>query len=271
MPDAPTDPPALLTRRGDVAVLTLNRPHGANALNLEMVLALAEAVEALHAGGWARAVILRAEGKVFCGGGDVTAFSAFCERGDAEGLSAHLREVTRQLHHVQEHLMALDAPVIAEVNGAAAGAGMSLVLAADFAFAGPRARLVPAYPALGFSADGGMSWLLPRLVGARKAAEILLTNPVIDAAEAAALGLVNAALPDEAALKAAVLQCAETLSRGSRPAMGAVRKLLRGSASASLHDQFEAESRSMAELAAGPDVAEGLTALRQKRPPTFGA
>jgi 2-(1,2-epoxy-1,2-dihydrophenyl)acetyl-CoA isomerase len=271
VPTTPSDPPALLSRHADVAVLTLNRPDGANALNLDMILALAERVEDLHREGWARAVVLRAEGRIFCGGGDVVGFAGFCKRGDAAGLSAHLREVTRQLHQAQTRLTALGVPVIAAVNGAAAGAGMSLVLAADFAYAGPRARLTPAYAAIGFSADGGMSWLLPRLVGQRRAAEIMLTNRTIGAAEAASLGLVNEALADDETFEIDVLHKAEALARGSRPAMAATLRLLREAGARSLPDQLEAESRSMAELALGPDVAEGLTALRQKRPPSFGA
>ena len=248
----------LLTRSGDIAILTLNRPDAG----------LKARAEQLVAEDWARAVVLRANGRLFCGGGDVAAFRQGLDSGGVSNFSALIAELVGELHKGLMTLLSLDAPLIAAVQGTAAGAGMSLALAADFTYARPNARFVPAYPGIGFSADGGMSWFLPRIVGGRRAAQILLTNEVLDASSAASAGIVTEIFTDED-FDGAVLKRAEALAAGPRKAMGVVRKLISRSLETPLHDQLLAEAAGMVALSASSDVAEGLLALRDRRPPHF--
>jgi len=258
-----------LDRHGDVAVLSLARPEGANAIDMGLVQALDSTADRLAAEGWARAIVLRADGKIFCAGGDVKGFTAVLESGP-DALPDHIGDLAGALHRAMEKLLALDAPLLAAVNGPAAGAGMSLALAADLAYGGPRAKLTPAYGRIGLSADGGMTWTLPRIVGERRAAQILLLNETLGAEEAARLGLFTEALSEDGeAFDAAVLARAQKVAEGPRRAQGIVRRLIRQSASASLHDQLAAEAEGMAALAAGDDVREGLTAFGEKRGPRF--
>jgi len=265
-----TSPSAVrLDRHGDVAVLSLARPEAANAIDLPSVLALEAVIDQLAKDGWARAIVLRADGKIFCGGGDVKGFSSFLDAGP-NGLTDHIRELADAMHRMIEKLLALDAPLVAAVNGPAAGAGMSLVLAADLAYGGPRAKLSPAYGRIGLSADGGMTWTLPRIVGERRAAQILLLNETLGVEEATRLGLFTEALGEEGeAFDAAVLARAQKIAEGPRRAQGVVRRLLRQSASTSLHDQLAAEAEGIASLAGGSDAREGLTAFAEKRAPAF--
>jgi 2-(1,2-epoxy-1,2-dihydrophenyl)acetyl-CoA isomerase len=189
---------------------------------------------------------------------------------DKDELPSFIARLAGDLHVGLLKLLSLDAPLIVAVNGAAAGAGMSLVLAADLAYAGPRTRLVPAYPTIGFSADGGMSWTLPRIVGEKRAAEIMLLGETFTAAQAAAEHLVTAALDEDGeAFDAAVLDKARAVAAGPRRAFGAIRRLLRASAGASLSDQLANEAAAMADLATGADVAAGIAALAAKTRPVF--
>lgn len=262
--------PVLLERRDGVAILTLNRPESANAIDLAMTAALGGAVGQLAQEGWARAVVLRSRGRLFSAGGDVRAFRQSLQAGGPDKLAAFVKDLVDDLHRAQLALLDLGVPVIAAVDGVAAGAGMSLVLAADLAYVSPRARFVPAYPGIGFSADGGLSWFLPRAVGSKRAAEILLLNETLSAEQAAAEGLVTALIADEGeAFDAAVLARAAAVAAGPRRALGDVRRLLRQGVAASLEDQLIQEARSMTALAATLDVAEGLAALAAKRPPAF--
>jgi 2-(1,2-epoxy-1,2-dihydrophenyl)acetyl-CoA isomerase len=200
----------------------------------------------------------------------VKGFAGFLQQHDS-ALSEHLAELAGGLHSGLEKLLALDAPLIVGVNGPAAGAGMSLVLAADLAFGGPKARLTPAYPKIGFSSDGGMTYFLPRIVGERRAAEIMLLNRTLSAQEAAALGiLVSVSDQEGEAFDTEVLDRAVQVAAGPRRAHGVIRRLLGQSAATSLSDQLAAEAKGMSELALGSDVREGVTALREKRGPIFG-
>lgn len=166
-----------------------------------------------------RVVLLRSEDRFFCPGGDLAWMSA---QEDAEAAVGRLAAV---LHEGLLDLAALDAPVVARVHGAAAGAGLSLVLAADLAIAGASATFTMAYTGVGLSPDGGSSWLLPRLVGRRRALEIYLTNPRMDAATAAQHGIVTRTVPDEQ-LDAEVDALVAQLAAGPTASYGAVRRLV---------------------------------------------
>jgi 2-(1,2-epoxy-1,2-dihydrophenyl)acetyl-CoA isomerase len=156
------------------------------------------------------------------------------------------------------------------VRGVAAGAGLSLVCASDMAVAAPGASFTVAYTAVGYSPDGGSSWLLPRLVGLRRATELMLTNRRLTADEALALGILTEVVPDES-LDERVGQIVGRLATGPTPAFGAVKRLLRSSATSSFEEQLAAEADSIATLAASPVGREGVAAFLEKRPPDFSA
>src|SRR3954464_3947461 len=177
--------------RDRIARITLNRPDVGNALDLELATALRQAAEGLQ-GSDVGAVILTGAGKAFCVGGDLQYMRGADEVGDA------VLRLATQFHAALEALAALDAPVISAVRGAAAGGGMSLAIAADIVLAAESARFTVAYTAIGFPPDGGSTWTLPRLVGLRRAAELMLLNERLDATAAHDLGILTRVVPDDA-------------------------------------------------------------------------
>jgi len=247
-----------------VATITLNRPEAGNALNLEVATALAEAAEGLR-GSDIGAVILTGAGKSFCVGGDLNWMR---EMGD-EVRDAVLRLATK-FHAGIEALAALDAPVISAVRGAAAGGGMSLAIAADIVLASETARFTMAYTAIGFSPDGGSTWTLPRLVGPRKAAELMLLNERLEPEAARSLGLANRVVADDV-LDAEAQTLARKLAAGPPAAHGSVKRLLRDTWTRSLHEQLAEEARTIADLAGGRPGREGVAAFLEKRAPDWNS
>ena len=245
-----------------IARLTLNSPDTGNALNLELATALAQAAQGLR-GSDVGAVILTGAGKAFCVGGDLNYMRESGEVGDA------VLRLATQFHAGLEALAALDAPVITAVRGAAAGGGMSLAIAGDIVLAADSARFTMAYTAIGFSPDGGSSWTLPRLVGLRRATELMLLNERLDAARAHELGLVTRVVTDDA-LDSTAGELARRLADGPTAAHGAVKRLLRESATREFSAQLGEEARTIAALAAGSDGREGVAAFLEKRAPHFG-
>jgi 2-(1,2-epoxy-1,2-dihydrophenyl)acetyl-CoA isomerase len=246
-----------------VAHLELNRPEAANAITLELARELDVVSRLLREDLSVRAVLLSGAGKMFCGGGDVKTFA-----GRGPDLPAHLREVTTFLHTAISRLVRCDAPVIAAVQGSAAGAGLGLVAAADLVFAAESARFVMAYTGIGLTPDGSSTWFLPRLVGVRRALELTLTNRALTAPEALEWGLVNRVVPDDQ-LSAEARALAAQLAVGPTRSYGAAARLIRQSLDETLESQMERESEVLSEAAARPDAIEGLAAFVEKRPPRF--
>lgn len=229
------------------------------------------------------AVLLVGEGANFCTGADVAGFategprvSAGEERSGpgsrpsdtAPDLGDTVRALAGDLHDLVRAVVTAPVPVVAAVHGWAAGAGMSLVLAADLAVAGASTRLRPAYPAIGLTADGGLTWTLPRAVGAARARHLLLTDRVLSADDALALGLVAAVVPDDA-VAAEARQLAERLADGPTAALGRVKRLLHEGAARDLDAQLDAEADAIAASAAGPEGREGVAAFLDRRAPRF--
>jgi 2-(1,2-epoxy-1,2-dihydrophenyl)acetyl-CoA isomerase len=208
------------------------------------------------------AVLLTSEGANFCTGGDVRAFAAADDRG------AYVRCLAERFHVFLTALVQCPVPVVAGVGGWAAGAGMSIVCGTDLAVAGRSTRLRPAYPGIGFSPDGGMTWTLPRIVGAGRARHILLADQVLDAEAGLAAGIFCAVV-DDAELSAAAERTAHRMAQGPTAALGRIKRLLAASPDAALADQLAAEARAIAASAAGPEGAEGLAAFGEKRVPHF--
>ncbi len=241
-----------------VATLTID-----GAIDLGWAQGLLEAARGLRADPAVRVVLIRAEGRMFCPGGDLRWMAA------QPDVHAALTELAGTLHEGLAELAAVPAPVVASVHAAAAGAGFSLVMAADLALAGASASFTMAYAGVGLSPDGGSSWLLPRLVGRRRAAEIMLTDRRIGAEEAERIGLVTRAVADEE-LAAETDALVAKLAAGPTAAYAAAKRLLDESWGATPVEQMARETASIAELAAGPTGQEGIGAFLEKRRPDFG-
>ncbi|MFQ5457360.1 MAG: enoyl-CoA hydratase/isomerase family protein [Myxococcota bacterium] len=249
--------------RDGVAHITLNRPEAANALNLDMGRDLMEVALRCDEDPAVRAVLIRANGKMFCAGGDLASFG-----GAGEDLSRLLKELTTYLHAGVSRFARMRAPVIAAVQGSAAGAGFSLAAAADLILAAESARFVVAYTAVGLSPDGSSTYFLPRLVGARRAMELMMTNRVLKAPEALAWGLVNRVVED-GKLAGEAEALARTLADGPTNAFGSVKRLLLEGAADTLETQMENEARRIADIARTKDAREGISAFLKKRAPRF--
>jgi 2-(1,2-epoxy-1,2-dihydrophenyl)acetyl-CoA isomerase len=257
--------PVRLTVDGGVARLELNRPGAANAIDLALATALEAAVGDIAArGSDVRVVLLTGAGARFCGGGDVGAFAGE----DPSRLADLLAEITAHLHPAVTQLVALDAPVVAAVQGSAAGAGFGLVLAADLVVAARSTKFVMAYTGIGLSPDGSSSWVLPRVVGLRRAVELTLTNRVLTAVEAAEWGIVTTVVDDEELTDAAEALAAR-LATGPTRAYGRAVRLLHAAGDATLADHLEAERRELRASGATADAAEGVAAFASKRRPDF--
>ena len=255
-----TPPPVLLERQGAIATLRFNRPEALNAIDVSMAEAFLAAMQAIAADPGVRAVVLRGNGKGFMAGGDLATLRADPVQG-AQDLLTPLNEAVALLAQ-------LNAPVIAQVHGVAAGAGLSLMLQADFVLAAEGTRFNLAYINLGTSCDVGASWALPRLVGLRRALEIALLGEALSASEAERLGLINRVLP-AAELDAAVQQLAQRLAAGPTVAYGHMRRLMRASFDHDLPTQLQAEAAAFAQCGHTADLPEGIEAFFAKRAPAF--
>ncbi|MEU9289946.1 enoyl-CoA hydratase-related protein [Streptomyces sp. NPDC048275] len=248
---------------GGLARVTLCRGEAGNAIDLELARGLLDAARACERGA-VRAVLLTGEGKSFCVGGDLREFAAF----SGEALEKHLVAVTDALHDALRTFAALDAPLVAAVQGAVAGAGIGLAAAADVTLAADTATFTAAYTGIGYSPDAGVSWSLPRLIGPKRALDLLLTNRRIPAAEAAAIGLVSRAVP-AGELAADAERTAEALRRGPTAAYGATRRLVGAGPTANLGPHLDREARALAAAATSEEGREGVAAFLGKRAPEF--
>jgi 2-(1,2-epoxy-1,2-dihydrophenyl)acetyl-CoA isomerase len=245
-----------------VATLTLSRPDAGNAIDPDVARELRDAARSLAERGDVRALLLRAEGRMFCVGGDVGYFASAPDR------HAALHALAGDLHDGVRALLALDVPIVTAVQGPAAGAGMSLACAADVVIAGRAASFTVAYTAVGLSPDGGQSWTLPRLVGARRAADMMLRNRRVEAAEALEIGLVTEVVDDDL-LQDHARTVARELAAGPTEALAATRRLLAASATSTLEHQLDAERESIAARGGGAEAGEGIAAFLERRAPDF--
>ncbi len=248
---------------GNVATLTLNRPDAFNAFNVALAREVMEAATHCDSNPDIRAVLINATGRMFCAGGDLTEIS-----GAPAGAPETVTLITTYLHAAIARFTRMNAPVIMAVQGAAAGAGMSLICGGDIVIAARGARFTMAYTAIGLPPDGGGSYFLPRVVGLRRAQELILTNRRLSADEALDWGLVTEVVADdELAGRAAAL--ASDLASGPTLAYGAAKRLLADTLSNSLETQMELETRAIAGAAAGADSAGAIKAFLGKQTPTF--
>lgn len=250
-----------LSTDGHVATITLNRPKEANAVNLQLARDLAYAAMECDENPDVRAVVITGSGRFFCAGGDLAAFAAAGER------TPHLlKEITTYLHAAVSRFARTDAPVITAINGAAAGAGFSLACAGDLAVAAESATFTMAYTRIGLTPDGSSTYYLPRIVGPRRALELMLTNRTLSAQEALDWGLVNKVVAD-ADLAAEAAKLAASLAAGPTRAYGRTKALV--GAALHLEAQMELETRAIADSARTGDGKAGIAAFLAKQKPTF--
>ncbi len=259
------EPPLLFARENGVARLTLNRPKVGNAIDVPLARALMEAAIECDEDDSIRCVLLTGGGKLFCAGGDVGLFAAAGER-----IPALLKELTAYVHSAVSRFMRMGKPMVVAVNGPAAGAGFNLSLLGDIVIAAQSAHFTVAYTAIGLTPDGGATWLLPRLVGLRRAQEWALTNKRIFAPEALEAGLITRVVEAEALAGEAGSVAAQLAGSATR-AIGRTRNLLLDSFGNSLERQLEQESRNIAAASRDAEGREGVLAFLGKRKPDFRA
>jgi 2-(1,2-epoxy-1,2-dihydrophenyl)acetyl-CoA isomerase len=255
-------PTLTLEVRNRVAFLTLTRTDAMNTLSLQMGKDLMQAALVCEADKSVRAVVLSGEGRAFCAGGDLRGMQ---EQG--EGLEAYLNELTTYLHTAVGLFTKMDAPVIAAVNGTTAGAGVGLVAMADLAIAAQGAKFTLAYTGVGLTPDGSTSYFLPRLIGLKRTAELMLLNRTLSAEEALHWGLINQVVAD-ADLAGEAAKLAERLSLGPKGAYGKVKRLLAASSGA-LETHLTLEGRTIAGQGVSAEGREGVTAFLGKRKPNY--
>jgi 2-(1,2-epoxy-1,2-dihydrophenyl)acetyl-CoA isomerase len=246
---------------GPVATLTLDRPESLNALTIPMKVAMRGALERLAGDRAVRAVILTGAGRAFCAGQDLA------ERAlpDAPPLDVELRD---RYNPLVRAIRSMGQPVIAAVNGVAAGAGASIAFACDLRIAADDARFVLAFGRIGLVPDSGATWTLPRLVGPARAAEIALVGDPVSAEEALRIGLVNRVVPADRLLDEARAM-AGRIAAGAPLANALTKAALARSATIDLDEALEGEAKLQGIAGASADHAEGLAAFREKREPRF--
>jgi 2-(1,2-epoxy-1,2-dihydrophenyl)acetyl-CoA isomerase len=272
MPETPTPaPPTLNTLRidldGEIGTLTLNRPDRLNAMSPEMIGELVLAASWLADSARLRALLVTGEGRAFSAGGDVTWF----KRGvDDEGhdLPADVRRGAEVLHQAIVDFRRIPYPVVAAVNGVAAGAGFSLALMCDTRIASDEATFVCAYGRIGASPDGGMTYFLPRIIGPGRAVELLLNDPMLSAQQALESGLVAEVVPADR-LAARAREKAEKLAAKAPHYVRMCKRLVAESLDHSLAEHLQLERHGIADSMATDDLREGVTAFLEQREPTF--
>ncbi|MBL8438165.1 MAG: enoyl-CoA hydratase/isomerase family protein [Zoogloeaceae bacterium] len=259
---------ALLEVADGIATLTLHRPAALNALSVEMMQDLSRAVAELKNRKDVQVVVITGAGDHFMAGGDLNDFAANLHLSSAARLATFRAMIEQYINATVIALQNLPQPVIAKVRGACAGFGLSLVVGCDLAVCAEDAKFTTAYAAIGLSGDGGVSYFLPRLLGTRKALELLLLADRFDAAEAVRLGLVTRAVP-AADLDGEVARLAARLQSGPRQAYAEIKRLVQASFDTRLESQLQSEAEAFARCTTTEDFAEGVTAFLEKRKAAF--
>jgi enoyl-CoA hydratase/carnithine racemase len=257
--DAPGEPIRLHIREG-IATIELNRPASGNAIDLELARALLTSVRQVSLRDDVRVLVLRGAGKNFCAGGDIQAMD------EAEDPTAYIGELATTIGDAVQELTTLAKPVVCIAQGAAAGAGLALTLAADIVIASSSARFLAAFGLVGLTPDSGTSWLLPQLVGLRRALDLTLTGRVLSAQEALDWGLVTRVI-DADELDSQSARAISELASGAIQALGATRALVRAASAHTLDEQLRLEALTIANASGSAEAQALLSAFvaRQRR------
>ncbi|MCE7083438.1 enoyl-CoA hydratase-related protein [Streptomyces sp. ST2-7A] len=253
-----------------LATITLNRPDAMNALDTATKEALRDALLDAAADPGVRAVLLTGVGRAFCVGQDLREHAgSLAARGTGDGdRGAALDTVAEHYNPITRAILEMPKPVVAGINGTAAGAGMGFALAADYRVAAAGARFTTAFAGVGLAADSGLSWTLPRLVGPARAADLLYFPRTLDAAAAERLGLVQRVVPDEE-LPAVALEIARDLAKGPTVAYAGIKEAMAFGATHSAAETLELEGRLQSRAGATEDHREAVNAFVAKRTPRF--
>jgi 2-(1,2-epoxy-1,2-dihydrophenyl)acetyl-CoA isomerase len=252
-------------REGAVERITLNRPDKLNALTQVMSDELSDAFERLREDPGIRAVLLTGAGRGFCSGQDLTEFESSYRAGERPDIEAHLEQTYHRLIPI---IVDTPQPVVAAVNGVAAGAGVSLAAACDIRVASEEARFTQAFVKIGLVPDSGGTWLLPRVVGYARAVELSMTGDVIDAPAALEIGLVTRVFPADTFAQEAGALAARLAAMPTR-ALTATKRLMRDALTTDLDTALAAEGKAQTEMGQTEDHLEGVMAFAEKREPKF--
>ncbi len=248
-----------------VAVITLNRPDSLNALTAQVAQEFLAAIDDVRIAN-ARSLIITGAGRAFCAGGDLKEIKAIAQR---EGkIDAFFDEPLRLLNECIMVIRRLPLPVIAAVNGAASGGGCNVALACDLVIAGESARFNQAFVKIGLTPDLGGTFILPRLVGWKRATELMMTGDVIEARRALELGMINAVVPDQELMDHA-MTLALKLANGPTVALGRIKELMEASGTNDYSAQLDLERAVQIESGRTNDFKEGVTAFIEKRLANF--
>jgi len=252
----------ILEQSDDIATIRMNRPREMNTLNFELVADLLKALETCWDDGSTKVVIITGSGKAFCAGGDVVAFR------DAEDLGDTTRQMTKLFNPLISGIRHIDKPVIAMVNGAAMGAGLSLAAACDLRICAASAMFRQAYTSVGLVPDGAWSLFVPLLIGIGRASGLVLLDPVLDAKKAYDIGLVNEVVDDED-LEKKTIEAAKRIVKGPLAAFSIAKENLNRSVLSALECQLEQERLGMVKAGRTMDAREGIAAMLERRKPEF--
>jgi len=254
-----------LEMRGPVGLLTLNRPDRLNALTVQVANDFKAAVaEAMESG--ARAIVITGAGRAFSAGGDLREMQEIAKKDGR--VEAFFDEPLRVLNQAILLIRETPVPFIAAVNGVASGGGCNLALACDLVIAAESAKFNQAFIKIGLTPDCGGTFMLPRLVGWKKATELLFTGDLVDAQSAAEMGMINSVTPDQELMSRAMAM-AEKLAQAPTAAIAEIKKLLDASAANDLRSQLDLEHKTQIESGKTKDFVEGVSAFLEKRPPRF--
>jgi 2-(1,2-epoxy-1,2-dihydrophenyl)acetyl-CoA isomerase len=248
-----------------VTVITLNRPEVLNAINEPLLIQLGQALRAAEQDAGVAAVIITGAGRGFCAGQDLQARREIFDRGDTPHLGKGLRESYKP---IIMRIRGMEKPVIAALNGVAAGAGCGLALACDLRVASEEASLILSFARVGLALDSGSSFFLPRLVGMGRAFEIALTGDPVSAQEAERIGLVNQVYPTNELLPRA-RELAERFAAGPTGALGLIKRDLNRAFSVDLETALDYEAQQQEIAGRTADFREGVMSFIEKRRPRF--
>jgi 2-(1,2-epoxy-1,2-dihydrophenyl)acetyl-CoA isomerase len=257
--------PVISQQHGNILRIVLNRPEAYNALNLDMMKMLAEIVVSVAADQSIKGILLTGNGRAFCSGGDLKWISQ-----QTEDTRSVLYNLAPQFHVSIAGIRRMEKPVVAAINGIAAGGGFSLALACDFRVMAQSATLRQAYTSSGLSIDGGGSFALPRLVGLARAMEIMAFDNPISATQALQWGLVTKVVPDDGVIPEALAMLGH-LTKSALHSFAWSKKLMTDSFNNTLETQLESERQGISDCAAHPEGQEGINAFLEKRKPKFRA
>jgi len=247
--------------KGNIGYITLNRPDKLNSFNREMALQLQQVLDECSVNAAIRCVYLTGAGKAFCAGQDLAEVTQPNAPGFDKILSEHYNPIISRIRNINK-------PVVAAVNGVAAGAGANIALACDIVVAAENASFLQAFSKIGLIPDSGGTFFLPRLIGFQKAAALMMLGDKVPASEALQMGMLYKVFPAEAFAEESI-KIAETLSQMPTMAMGYIKQALNSSMANSLEQQLVAEDQLQQRSAATKDYAEGVNAFLEKRQAQF--